>query len=259
MNGGLNGKNTTTLNGDPTGSNTSASSGSCRTVPVTLTNAESEDAIKRFQHFLRFETVSATSPTTGAYKECAKFLLDELRALGFLTDVQYLPEAPDHSPVVVAHWEGLDPSLPVLLLNGHYDVVPAEVEAWTVPPFGAIRRDGRIYGRGSQDMKCVCMQYIEALRKLHQIRPQWRPERSLYLTFVPDEEIGGSGMAAFLDSDLYRNRMPGIALALDEGLASTTNVFDVFYGERLPWWIEVKVRHNRETDTIHCHDMYFSF
>jgi aminoacylase len=82
------------------------------------------------------------------------------------------------------------------------------------------------------------MQYVEAIRKLTERLPDWKPQRSIYLTFVPDEEIGGSGMAAFLDSQLYKS-LPGIALALDEGLASTTNTFDVFYGERLPWWIDV--------------------
>ena len=46
-------------------------------------------------------------------------------------------------------------------------------------------------------------------------------------------------MAAFLESSLYKNLPNGIALALDEGLASTSNVFDVFYGERLPWWVDV--------------------
>mmetsp|Transcript_27888 Transcript_27888/g.61527 ORF Transcript_27888/g.61527 Transcript_27888/m.61527 type:complete len:331 (-) Transcript_27888:901-1893(-) len=88
-------------------------------------------------------------------------------------------------------------------------------------------------------MKRVCMQYIEAIRRIHEANPEWQPERDIFLTFVPDEETGGAGMAGFLDSDLYKNRIPGIALALDEGLASTTNVFDVFYGERLPWWITV--------------------
>jgi aminoacylase len=51
-------------------------------------------------------------------------------------------------------------------------------------------------------------------------------------------EVGGGGMAAFLESNLYQS-LPGIALALDEGLASTTDVFSVFYGERLPWWVDV--------------------
>jgi aminoacylase len=45
-------------------------------------------------------------------------------------------------------------------------------------------------------------------------------------------------MAAFLDSDLYRS-LPGIALALDEGLANPSDVYSVFYGERLPWWVDV--------------------
>lgn len=54
-------------------------------------------------------------------------------------------------------------------------------------------------------------------------------------------EVGGGGMASFLDSALYRS-LPGIALALDEGLASTTDTFSVFYGERLPWWIDVTAK-----------------
>ena len=41
-------------------------------------------------------------------------------------------------------------------------------------------------------------------------------------------------MAAFLASKLFQS-LPGIALALDEGLASMDDTFSVFYGERLPW------------------------
>ena len=45
-----------------------------------------------------------------------------------------------------------------ILLNSHYDVVPVANEHWTVPPFDAVMEGDRIYGRGSQDMKCVCAQ-----------------------------------------------------------------------------------------------------
>ncbi|CAJ1931105.1 unnamed protein product [Cylindrotheca closterium] len=204
----------------------------------TTTGAEAETAIRRFQEFIKFETVSATAPSTGAYKQCAEFLKKELENVSVLSDVHYLEEAPDHSPVVVAKWKGRDDKLPILLLNSHYDVVPADISNWTVPAFDGLRKGGKIYGRGTQDMKCVCMQYIEAIRTISKLHPDWQPERDIYLTFVPDEEIGGSGMAAFLESKLYKN-LPGIGIALDEGLASTTNTFDVFYGERLPWWVDV--------------------
>ena len=204
---------------------------------VEISKEEGERAIASLQEFIKFPTVSATAPHTGAYEDCAVYIMQQLDSIGVLSDIHVLPESPSHSPVVAAHWKGLDESLPVILLNSHYDVVPAAVEDWTVPPFEGLRKDGNIYGRGTQDMKCVCIQYIEALRKLAALH--YRPIRSIYLTFVPDEEVGGSGMAAVLDSKLYKEELPGIALALDEGLASTDSVFSVFYGERLPWWIDV--------------------
>uniref|UniRef100_A0A7S3LG95 N-acyl-aliphatic-L-amino acid amidohydrolase n=1 Tax=Amphora coffeiformis TaxID=265554 RepID=A0A7S3LG95_9STRA len=207
-------------------------------LPAPLTEEENEAALQRFCEFLRFETVSSIAPQTGAYRKCAQWLVHELESLGFLDQVFLLKEAPEDSPVVIAVWKGVDESLPVLLLNSHYDVVPAAAADWTVPAFAGLRRDGKVYGRGTQDMKCVCLQYIEALRHIHVRHPSWQPARSIYLSFVPDEEIGGAGMAAFLESSLYKS-LPGIAMALDEGLASTTDTYAVFYGERLPWWVDI--------------------
>jgi aminoacylase len=193
-----------------------------------LNRDEEVAAIDRFCQLITFPTVSSLAVASGAYQDCAKWLLDECRLLLF-DDAFWLPEAPDHSPVVVAIWKGRDATL----LNSHYDVVPADVNDWSVPPFDGLRKDGKIYGRGTQDMKCVCTQYLEAIRQIKKTCPDFIPTRTIYLTFVPDEEVGGGGMAAFLSSNLYRS-LPGIALALDEGLASTDETFSVFYGERLP-------------------------
>jgi len=59
---------------------------------------------------------------------------------------------------------------------------------------------------------------------IHTLKPDFQPQRSIYLTFVPNKEMGGAQMAAFLFSQL----------ALDEGLATTNDTCSVFYGERLP-------------------------
>lgn len=205
---------------------------------VKLSSAEAEAAITSFQNIIRYPTVSSTAPTTGAYEECAQYLLSQLQSVSCLEGCSILDESPDKCPVVIARWRGVHEDWPVIILNSHYDVVPAAEDDWTVDPFAGLRKDGKVFGRGAQDMKCVCVQYIEAIRKLHSINPSFRPQRTIHLTFVPDEEVGGAGMMALLSSTLYKS-MPGVALALDEGLASTDETYSLFYGERLPWWVDV--------------------
>ena len=97
-------------------------------------------------------------------------------------------------PVLVVTWPGREPALPSVLLNCHYDVVPALDTQWRTPPFTpTVGEDGRIYARGTQDMKCVCMQYVEALRRWrHKQDPaqQGSPfRRTVHLSFMPDEEV----------------------------------------------------------------------
>jgi aminoacylase len=204
-----------------------------------LTAEQEQAAVDAFCEFLRFETVSSVAAASGAYRAAADWLQQQLTLADCFDRVFTLPEASAASPVVVALWKGRDEQLPCLVLNSHYDVVPASDHDWTVPPFAGLCQNDRIYGRGAQDMKCVCVQYIYACKYLRELDSRWRPERNIYLLFVPDEEVGGSGMAVFLDSHLYKTLPNGIALALDEGLASTTDEFAVFYGERLPWWVNV--------------------
>ena len=53
---------------------------------------------------------------------------------------------------------GAQPSLPSLLLCCHTDVVPANESLWTQPAFHGTLVDGKIFGRGAQDMKSVGVQ-----------------------------------------------------------------------------------------------------
>jgi len=93
-------------------------------------------------------------------------------------------------PVVIMKWLGKNPELPAIILNSHMDVVPVFPEKWTHDPFGAHMDDqGRIYARGTQDMKSVGCQYMAAVRALKS--SGYQPKRTVYLTFVPDEETGG--------------------------------------------------------------------
>ena len=200
-----------------------------------LSENEKQYAIAKFTHLLSFPTISFQGPLDGSYDACAKWLLEECVEMG-LDNAQILPESTEHKPIVVASWLGSEPELPAILLNGHYDVVPIIKESWTVPAFEGTKLGTRIYGRGAQDMKCVCMQYLIAIRKLKSMG--YIPRRTIHISYVPDEEVGGAdGMGLLLSSDWYSNVT--LALALDEGLASEEDEYAVFYGERLPWWVKV--------------------
>merc|ERR1712123_353554 len=95
-------------------------------------------------------------------------------------------------PNIVMTWRGTKPELGSVLLNSHIDVVPVSPDQWEHPPFSAHKTDdGWIYGRGTQDMKCVGIWYMEAIRKLKETN--FTPERTIHVIWVPDEGQPGHG------------------------------------------------------------------
>ncbi|KAJ8445117.1 hypothetical protein Cgig2_029489 [Carnegiea gigantea] len=72
---------------------------------------------------------------------------------------------------------------------------------WDPPPFVAVRNpDGKIFARGVQDDKSIPVQYLEAIRNLREVH-QFESIRTVHLSCVPDEEIGGFvGAAKFVES-----------------------------------------------------------
>ncbi len=75
---------------------------------------------------------------------------------------------------------------PAIAFAGHTDVVPVGDEgAWTVDPFGAVIKDGILYGRGSADMKSGIAAFIAAAARLIDRAP---PQGSISLIITGDEE-----------------------------------------------------------------------
>ncbi|KAH7437610.1 hypothetical protein KP509_05G080400 [Ceratopteris richardii] len=100
-----------------------------------------------------------------------------------------------------------------------------------------MEENGDIYARGSQDTKCIGIQYLEAIRNLKS--QGFKPLRTIHISFVPDEEVGGGdGFAKLISSAVFQSLNVGVAL--DEGLASETETYLVTNAERSPWWLEIK-------------------
>ncbi len=83
-----------------------------------------------------------------------------------------------------------------LVLNGHIDVYPVGDETWSHDPWGGEVVDGRVYGRGSCDMKAGTMASILTYWYIHRLREHLRGR--LTLTAVSDEETMGPWGARYL-------------------------------------------------------------
>ena len=193
--------------------------------------------------------MSGENPSTGVFRDYVRipsvqpepnyfpavdFLICQAKSAG----LQYkthccLPS----KPILIITWEGLDPSLPSVLLNSHMDVVPVFPEHWTYEPFSAFKdKAGNIYGRGTQDMKCVGIQHLEAVRRLKTEGKRLR--RTVHISYVPDEEIDGEfGMLGFVKTPEFKAL--NVGLGLDDGIASPDHIIPLYYGERNCFWIKI--------------------
>ncbi|MEE4194925.1 MAG: M20 family peptidase [Anaerolineae bacterium] len=118
---------------------------------------------------------------------------------------------------LIYRWEGSHTDLDPILLMAHQDVVPvdpATAEEWTEPGFSGKIADGRIWGRGSQDCKNVMISAMEAVEAL--INSGYTPERTIYLAFGQDEEVGGAAGQKEISAH-FKEQNIHFAAVLDEG------------------------------------------
>ncbi|MDX1621489.1 MAG: acetylornithine deacetylase [Nitriliruptorales bacterium] len=95
-----------------------------------------------------------------------------------------------------------------VVLSGHTDVVPPEPAGWSSPPFTVTRRDDRVYGRGTVDMKgfLACVLAMSAhLAEAELARP-------VHVAFTFDEEIGCEGAPLLLEELEHRGIRPGAVI-----------------------------------------------
>jgi len=192
--------------------------------------SEENPSTKVFRDYVRIPSVQPDPD----YSPAVEFLISQAKSLGLSYRTHCC--APG-KPILILTWEGQDPSLPSVLLNSHMDVVPVFPEHWTHHPFSAFKDEaGNIYGRGSQDMKCVGVQHLEAVRRLKNEGRRLR--RTVHISFVPDEEIDGEfGMLGFVKTPEFQSL--NVGLGLDEGIASPDEVVPLYYGERNCFWIKI--------------------
>ena len=140
------------------------------------------DAVALTQKLLSFNTINPP----GAEQECAAYLGSLLQAAGF--NVDYAAFAPTRTSLVARI--GRDMDKPPLGFTGHMDTVPLGAAQWKRDAFGASLEGGRLYGRGSSDMKSGVAGFVIAALALAE---RLRQSPGVTLVLTADEECGCGG------------------------------------------------------------------
>jgi succinyl-diaminopimelate desuccinylase len=177
------------------------------------------------------------NPPGEAYEPCARYLGDRLRKCGF--DVRYIrgegtPGDSDRFPRVnvVARREGRGPG-PVVHFNGHIDVVETG-KGWSVDPFRATVRDGKLFGRGACDMKGGLAAAVIAVEAFLAVKPDF--SGAIEVSGTVDEESGGFGGVAYLAGIGLFSRPRVDHIIIPEPL----NKDRICLGHRGVWWAEIE-------------------
>lgn len=143
--------------------------------------------------------IPTVNPPGDLYRECAETIGRRLSDFGYEVDYVRAEASDEHTPEhprvnVVGIRPGRNPR-PLVHLNGHFDVVPPGA-GWTVDPFGGEVRDGRLYGRGSADMKAGLAAAIYAAEAIR--RAGVELAGPIEVSGTVDEESGGFAGVAHL-------------------------------------------------------------
>ena len=188
---------------------------------------------------LRMPSISADAAYAGDVRKTAEFVASSLTSAG-AENVEICETA--GYPVVYGE-KMIDPSLPTVLVYGHYDVQPADpIELWTNPPFEPVVKktdihpEGAIFARGACDDKGQMFMHVKAFEAM--VNSGELP-CNVKLMIEGEEEVGSENLAVFVKENKER-LAADIILVSDTGMLAN-DVPSVTTGLRGLSYVEVEV------------------
>ena len=190
-------------------------------------DTERDRQLEFLQAFTRIDTCNPPGDTT----EAAQFFRKFLDAEG----IAHRTEAPQQIfPNLISTFEGKSPGRH-LVLNGHLDVFPiGDRSVWKHDPLSGDIVDGRVYGRGTVDMKCGTTALLFVHAYLHRLRHELPGK--VTLTVVSDEETGGRWGADWLVRNCAAEVLGDCVLNTEP-----SGIHTVRFGEKSMLWVRFRI------------------
>lgn len=204
-----------------------------------LTDKAPELSVKRLSGGIQIPTISSEKYEETNFEPFDRF--KEYLRKSYPLIFQQLKFSTVNTYGLVFHWKGKDPDRNPILFLSHYDVVPVDnydfskvtsqetiyqyddppaspvqsvQTTWEYPPFSGAVAKGRIYGRGSLDMKGMLFAILEAADML--LTKGFQPEQDIWFAFGHDEEVSGLQGAVYI-ADYFRKKNLTFDAVYDEG------------------------------------------
>lgn len=182
---------------------------------------------------LRIPSVSANPAHAADVNAMAQAVADSLTAAG--ADVVEVCPTPGY-PIVYAH-KVFDPSLPTVLVYGHYDVQPPDpLELWTSPPFEPVIKDDKIYARGACDDKGQMYMHVKAFEAMVQTNSL---ACNVKFMIEGEEEVGSDNLGDFCVANADKLKCDLVLISDTSMIANDTPSIDT--GLRGLSYVEVEV------------------
>lgn len=154
--------------------------------------------INELIELLKIPSISADS----AYKKDTMEAAEAVRKTLELAGAENTKLCPTNGYPVVYGEKVINPSLPTILVYGHYDVQPADpIELWDSPPFEPVIKDGKIYARGAADDKGQMYMHVKALEMM--VKTNQLPCNVKFI-IEGEEEVGSVNLGAFIKENKDR-------------------------------------------------------
>lgn len=182
---------------------------------------------------LRIPSVSADSKYKGDVQKAAEFIKSNLQQAG----ADKVEICPTKGHPIVYGEKMIDPTLPTVLVYGHYDVQPPDpLDLWTSPPFEPVIKDEKIYARGACDDKGQVFMHVKAFESMMK-----NDALTCNVKFLieGEEEVGSVNLGDFVKNN--KERLKADVILISDTSMIANDVPSITVGLRGLSYVEVEV------------------
>ncbi|MEQ8240535.1 MAG: dipeptidase [Cyclobacteriaceae bacterium] len=200
---------------------------------INYQNDNKERFLEELLDLLRIPSVSADTKFKGSVRAAANFVKEKFEEAG--ADITELIETDGH-PIVYAE-KIVDPSLPTVLVYGHYDVQPADpYDLWDSPPFEPVIKNERVYARGACDDKGQMYMHVKAFESMVKADKLYCNAKFM---IEGEEEVGSSHLETFVKEN--KDKLKADVILISDTSIISNDTPSITVGLRGLSYLEVEV------------------